>query len=180
MRAEVRLAGFGGQGVISAGMIAGRAIALHDHMNAVLTQAYGPEARGGACHANLIVSDERITFPKVTCPNLLILMSQEAYGLFAADLAPEGTMIVDEDLVETDQIRPDVHFYSIPATRIAEELGNKIVANVVILGAVAALVDYVHRDTLLQAVKESVPARFIDLNETAFEAGFETAKEMLS
>jgi 2-oxoglutarate ferredoxin oxidoreductase subunit gamma len=106
-------------------------------------------------------------------------MSQEAYTLFADDRAPDGTMIVDEDLVETEGIRSDIHFYAIPATRIAEELGNKIVSNVVMLGAVAALVEYIHRETLLQAVKDSVPERFVELNERAFVAGYEIAKEKL-
>jgi 2-oxoglutarate ferredoxin oxidoreductase subunit gamma len=176
MRAEIRFGGFGGQGVISAGVITGRAATIYDEKHAVLTQSYGPEARGGACNANVVISNDRISYPEVTSPNLLILLSQEAYGMYGEEIADGGCMIVDQDLVEADEIRKDIQFFEIPATRIAEELGNKIVANVVILGALVALSDVVSKEAMLEAVKASVPARFLELNERAFEAGYEQAE----
>jgi 2-oxoglutarate ferredoxin oxidoreductase subunit gamma len=173
MRTELRFAGFGGQGIISAGVIAGRAAALHDKKNAVMTQSYGPEARGGACHANVVVSEDPITYPKVICPNLLVIMSQEAFTCYSREITPGGMLIVDEDLVKDIALDGDIQLYSIPATRIAKELGNKIVANVVMLGAIAALSHAIRKKALLESVRESVPARFLELNERAFEAGYE-------
>lgn len=178
MRTELRFAGFGGQGIISAGKIAGRAAALHDGKNAVMTQSYGPEARGGACHANVVVSEDPVTYPKVTCPNLLVVMSQEAFACYSQEITPDGILIVDEDLVQDIELDEGIQLYSIPATRIAKELGNKIVANVVMLGAVTALEQVIRKQAMLESVRESVPARFLDLNERAFEAGYEYGEGM--
>jgi 2-oxoglutarate ferredoxin oxidoreductase subunit gamma len=178
MRAEIRFGGFGGQGVVSAGVITGRAATIYDDKHAVMTQSYGPEARGGACNASVIISDHPISYPEVTSPNLLIILSQEAYGMYAQNLVDKGCLVVDEDLVEIDEVPPEVEFYKIPATRIAEELGNKIVANVVILGALVAITDVVSKDAMLEAVRASVPQRFLELNEQAFDAGYQHARGM--
>jgi 2-oxoglutarate ferredoxin oxidoreductase subunit gamma len=159
--------------VISAGVITGRAATIYDEKHAVLTQSYGPEARGGACNANVVISDERISYPEVTIPDLLVLMSQEACSLFADNIVEDGCLIVDKDLVELDKVRAGLRCFEVPATRIAEELGNKIVANVVILGAMVSLSDVISREAMLAAVKASVPERFIELNQRAFEAGYE-------
>jgi len=173
MRTELRFAGFGGQGIISAGMIAGRAAALHDNKNAVMTQSYGPEARGGACHANVVISEDPVNYPKIICPNLLVVMSQEAFTRYSREITPGGTLIVDEDLVQDIEADEGIQLYIVPATRIAKELGNKIVANVVMLGAVAALSPAIRKKALLESVRESVPARFLELNERAFKSGYE-------
>jgi 2-oxoglutarate ferredoxin oxidoreductase subunit gamma len=178
MRAEIRFGGFGGQGVISAGVITGRAATIYDDNHAVMTQSYGPEARGGACNASVIISDQPINYPEVTTPDLLVLLSQEAYGMYSHNLVSEGWLMIDEDLVEIEAVPPGVHFYKIPATRIAEELGNKIVANVVILGALVALSDVISKEAMLEAVRASVPPRFLELNEKAFDAGYEHARGM--
>lgn len=179
-RTEIRFAGFGGQGVISAGMMCGRAAALHDNKHAVLTQSYGPEARGGACNANLIISTERITYPEVDCPQLLVVMSQEAFTTYGRDLPPDGKLILDQDLVDLGGTLLEQTVFQIPATKIAESLGHKIVANVVMLGALVALYPIVEKEAMLQSVRESVPQRFIELNERAFEAGFQYAGEAAS
>ena len=177
MRTEIRFAGFGGQGIVSAGIISGRAAALHDKKNAVMTQSYGPEARGGACNANVIISDQRITFPEVTMPNVVIVMSQEAYTKFGHEIAETGIMIIDEDMVDPHGVPETVRTLRVPATRIAEKLGNKIVANVVMLGVLATLGGVVKPEAMLAAVCASVPERFIDLNRCAFQAGCDFAKE---
>ena len=180
MRAEVRFAGFGGQGIISAGKIAGRAASIYGGKNAVMMQSYGPEARGGACNADLVVSDAVIGYPQLSQPSILVIMSQEAYEKYGQNIEPEGTMIVDEDLVEFGEIPPTVSdVYSIPATRMADGLGRKIVANVVMLGALAAITEIVSRDAMLDAILNSVPPRTKALNESAFVAGYERGKEAL-
>lgn len=178
MRQEIRFAGFGGQGIISAGRIAGQGAVIFDGKHAVLTQSYGPEARGGACAAEVIVSDAPVGYPVVATPDVAIIMSKEAYTTYGRDIRPGGTLIVDEDLVEYEP-RTDVRLIPVPATRIAEGLGRKIVANVVILGALAAAVPAISKDSLLKAVLAAVPPHTRGLNERAFEAGYAYVKEKL-
>jgi len=178
MRAEIRFAGFGGQGIISAGKITGRAAAIFDGKNAVMMQSYGPEARGGACNADLVVSDAAIGYPQLHRPGLVVIMSQEAYEKYGPTVDPNGTMILDEDLVDTSDAPPSVdRVYAIPATRLADELGRKIVANVVMLGALAAITGVVSRDAMCEAIVSSVPPRTVELNERAFATGFERGEE---
>jgi len=180
MRTEIRFAGFGGQGVISAAKISGRAAAINDKLNAVLTQSYGPEARGGACNANVVVSQERIAYPEVTLPSLLVILSQEAYTTFGSTIAPGGTLIVDQDLVDVEKVSSGVSLYKVPATHLAEELGNRIVANVVMLGAVVALTGFVSKEAMLNSVRDSVPSKFLELNEHAFEVGYDYGRKLKS
>ena len=149
MRNEIRISGFGGQGVVLAGYILGKAFALYDGFEAVMTQAYGPEARGGASSANIVVSDEPIYFPFVQRPDILIALSQEAYTKFRSTARQEATVIIDEDLVKPE---PDDKLFSIPATRLAEDLGRKIVANMIILGYFSAVTDLVKREAIEKAV----------------------------
>lgn len=180
MRTEVRFAGFGGQGIISAAKISGRAATVHDNLNAVLTQSYGPEARGGACSANVIISEGRISYPNVTTPNILVIMSQEAYTTFGSNIDKQGSLIVDQDLVDWGDISDDVHLYQVPATKLAEELGNRIVANVVMLGAVVAITGMVKKGAMIDSVDASVPPRFRELNKRAFEKGYEYGRKLKS
>ncbi len=180
MRAEIRFAGFGGQGIISAGKITGRAAAIYDGKNAVMMQSYGPEARGGACNADLVVSDAAIGYPQLHRPGFAVIMSQEAYKKYGPTLDPEGTLIVDENLVDMEELPPPVErVYAIPATRLADELGRKIVANVVMLGALAAITAVVSRDAMLEAILSSVPPRTKELNERAFVTGYERGEGAL-
>ena len=172
MRSEMRFAGFGGQGIVSAGIITGRAATLYDGKHAVLTQSYGPEARGGACNANVVIAEEKIAYPEVTSPDLLVIMSQEAFNMFGKDITEGGMMIIDQDLVEATEVPDNIRLVEVPATKIAEDLGNKIIANVVMLGAISALTDIVGKDAMLESIRASVPTRFLELNERAFEAGF--------
>ena len=169
----MRFAGFGGQGIVSAGIISGRAATLYDGKHAVLTQSYGPEARGGACNANVIIAEDKIAYPEVISPDLLVIMSQEAFNTFGKDIAEGGAMIIDQDLVEPTEVPPNIRFVEVPATKIAEDLGNKIIANVVMLGAISALTDIVGKDAMLESIRASVPTRFAELNDRAFKAGFE-------
>ncbi len=139
-RTEIRLTGFGGQGIILSGYIVGKAAAIHDEKQATFTQSYGPESRGGACSAQVIISDEPISYPHLTDPAILVVMSQAAYNKYAPDLEEGALLIIDQDLVETGEIAGDVKLLSVPATRLAEELGRKIVANIVMLGFFATYI----------------------------------------
>jgi 2-oxoglutarate ferredoxin oxidoreductase subunit gamma len=174
MRREIRISGFGGQGVVLTGYILGKALALYDGYEAVMTQAYGPEARGGSSSANLVVSDEPIDYPFVQHPDVLVALSQEAYTRFRSTLKEGGIVVIDADLVEPE---PGDVVHSVPATRIAEELGRRIVANVVVLGFYTALSDLIGREAVEQAVRSSVKAKAVELNLEAFARGYSCAAE---
>ena len=174
MRREIRIAGFGGQGVVLTGYILGKALALYDGYEAVMTQAYGPEARGGSSSANLVVSDEPIDYPFVQQPDVLVALSQEAYTRFRSTLKAGGLVVIDGDLVAPE---PGDVVHSVPATRIAEQLGRRIVANVVILGFYTALSDLIEREAVEQAVRSSVKAKVVALNLEAFARGYAWAGE---
>lgn len=175
-RAEIRLTGFGGQGIILSGYIIGKAAAIHDKKQATFTQSYGPESRGGACSAQVIISDEPVSYPHLIDPSILVVMSQEAYNKYAPTLRDGGLLIVDEDLVETGDLAGDVRLLSVPATRLAEELGRKIVANTVMLGFLAAVTDVVSVEAMREAVRTSVPKGTEELNLRAFGKGYEYAR----
>jgi 2-oxoglutarate ferredoxin oxidoreductase subunit gamma len=119
-RHEIRLSGFGGQGIITSGHILGKAAALFDGRHVTLIKSYGPESRGGACSAQVIISDEEINYPRVTKPELLVAMSQEAYSKYVDELADTGLLLIDEDLVALNHPRRGIRARAIPATRIAE------------------------------------------------------------
>ncbi len=172
-RTELRFAGFGGQGIILAGYIVGKAAAIYDKQNATLTQSYGPESRGGACSAGVVVSDSKVLYPKPVTPTVLTLMSQEACTKFEPQVPDEGVMLIDQNLVKPRRLNKTVKVYSIPATRIAEELGRKIVANIVMLGFFAGVTKIVSRDAMKQAITTTVPSALKDMNVKAFEQGYE-------
>ena len=176
MRQEIRFAGFGGQGIISAGRITGRAAVLHDKKHAVLIQSYGPEARGGACSAEVVVGDRPVDYPRVGTPDVAVIMSQEAYEKFGSDVKPGALLLLDQDLVEHEE-REDVRVVEVPATKIAEGLGRRIVANVVMLGALAALWPAISKEAMLSAIVEAVPPHTRDLNRKAFQAGVNYVEE---
>jgi len=171
-RIEIRLSGFGGQGIILAASILGKAAALYDHKHATMTQNYGPESRGGACSGQVIISDAPVSYPHLTHPDVVVAMSQEAYTKYTSDLADGGLVLIDEDLVKPNGRQIHARLFSIPATRIAEEMGRKMVANIVMLGFLAALDHSVSPDALRQAVRESVPKGTEEFNLKAFERGY--------
>jgi 2-oxoglutarate ferredoxin oxidoreductase subunit gamma len=174
MRKEIRISGFGGQGIGLAGRIIGKALAIYDDMEAVMTQSYGPEARGGASSADVVASEEPIDYPFVQQPDVLIALSQEAYTKFRSSANPDAIILIDEELVTpSDDDTPN----GIPATQLAEELGNRIVANMVMLGFFTALTDIVNRQAMEEAIGSSVKSRFVELNLKAFATGFEYALE---
>jgi 2-oxoglutarate ferredoxin oxidoreductase subunit gamma len=170
---EIRIAGFGGQGVILSAMIIGKAASIFENGYATLTQSFGPEARGGASSAQVILSDEPVLYPYLTRPDILVVMSQEAYTKFTPELKDTGILIVEEDLVRLSELPPGIRVYSAPATRLAEELGKRMILNVVMVGFFAAVTGLLSSDSLRNAVADSVPAAMRDLNLQAFDKGLE-------
>ena len=177
---EIRFSGFGGQGIIRCGLIAGKALALYDNKHATMTQSFGPEARGSACSSQLVVSDNRVLYPYISIPEILISMSQEAYEKYEPELKDEGILIIDKDLVKMKPARGKIKTYAIPSTRFAEELGNRIIANLVMLGFFSAITGIVSAEAMKKALPGLVPGRFLDLNIKAFDKGFDYGKELLA
>jgi 2-oxoglutarate ferredoxin oxidoreductase subunit gamma len=171
---DIRISGFGGQGVIMCASVIGMAGSIMEDGFATMTQNFGPEARGGACSAQLILSPTPILYPYVVKPDLEVLMSHEAFAKFGNDIKPNGTLVIERDLVQPHGITvPGVKVYGIPATRIAEELGKKMVLNIVMVGFFGAISGLLKRESLRKAVEDSVPAAFAELNRKAFDAGFD-------
>jgi 2-oxoglutarate ferredoxin oxidoreductase subunit gamma len=175
MRTEIRFSGLGGQGIILSGIIAGKAAALYDNKSATMTQSFGPEARGSACSAQLVVSDERVLYPYITRPDILVSMSQDACEKFLPDLKPGGILLIDHDLVKFNSEHSCV-CREIPATRFAENFGNRMVANLVMLGFFSAATGIISAESFKKAIPGSVPERFLDLNLKAFECGYNYLK----
>jgi len=177
---EIRISGFGGQGIIMMGMVLGKAAAIYDNKFATLTQSFGPEARGGACSAQLVISETKVLYPYLTAPDILVAMSQEAYHKFEATLKENGFLLIEEDLVRPHVPRPDVRQFSIPATRIAEQLGNRMFANMVMLGFLCAITAVVPLAAISQALPGLVPDRLLDQNLKALTKGHELGQQKLS
>jgi 2-oxoglutarate ferredoxin oxidoreductase subunit gamma len=170
---EIRISGFGGQGIIRCGYIVGKTASLFDAKFATLTQSFGPEARGSACSAQVLVDKDPIRYPYVTIPDTVVCMSQEAYDKFGSHITDDGVLMIDEDLVKIEGPPKGGSLYSIPATRIAEQLGQRIVANIVMLGFFTAVTDIISAGSVRKSLPSSVPERFVDLNLKAFEQGYE-------
>ena len=170
---EIRIAGFGGQGVILSAIILGKAASIFQGAFATMTQNFGPEARGGACSAQLILSESPVLYPYVNRHDIMVVMSQEAYVRFVPELKEGGILIVEQDLVRVSDLSKATQVYSIPATRIAEELGKRMVLNSVMVGFFTAVTNLLESDAVRKAVADSVPASFRELNLKAFERGLE-------
>ena len=172
-RKEIRISGFGGQGVVLSGNIIGKAACLFDDNFAVFTQNYGPESRGGSCTAEVVISREPIDHPYATRPQVQVLLSQEAYVKYGRN-APEGTLVVvDADLVKIDPAQQPPPL-AIPASRLArEEMGRPVVANIIMLGFLAARSDLVSYECLKKSILASIHAGTEDINTRAFELGYE-------
>lgn len=172
-RTEIRVTGYGGQGVILCGYLIGKAAAINGGKHATLNQSFGPEARGSACSAQVIVSDEKILYPYMRKPNIMIAMSREAYNKFVPELEGEGIVLVDEDLVKEAKVEKNIKLYKIPATRIAEDLGRRIVLNIVMLGFFTSITKLIDHDAVRKTVETSVPKGTEQLNLKAFDSGYE-------
>jgi 2-oxoglutarate ferredoxin oxidoreductase subunit gamma len=175
-RTEIRITGFGGQGVILAGIVLGHAVAVHEGKKAVQTQSYGAETRGGAARAEVVVSDEKIDYPKVISADITIAMSQESFERYGATTRLGSALFVDADLVTSESGSSGGTIYRVPATKIAaDEFKKTLAANMVMLGAVAAVTKVVRLESLKMSVREVAPKLSRDLNTRALERGFEWA-----
>ena len=171
---EIRLSGTGGQGLITAGIILAEA-AIMEGKEAVQSQSYGPEARGGASKAEVIISDSFIYHPKVVNPQVVLAMSQQAAKNYSGDLGPEGVLIIDTDLVP--DVPPDVHVVSVPITRLAvEKLGRDLFANIIALGLLVRVSGVVSFESIQKAVARRVPPATVDKNMEALSIGYEAIK----
>ena len=170
---EIRVAGFGGQGVILSAMILGKAGCIYQPGYSTLTQNFGPEARGSACSAQVILSDQPVLYPYVAHPDILVVMSQDAYRRFTPDLKAGGLLVVEQDLVRVDHPHGGIRIRSVPATRLAEELGKRMVLNIVMVGFFGAVTGLLTPEALRQAVADSVPKASVELNLRAFDRGYE-------
>jgi len=181
LRKDIRIAGFGGQGIILAGIVIGKAAALHDNLNAVQTQSYGPEARGGASKTEIVISDELIDYPKVQKPDIFVALSQAGLDAYLHDLKDGGILIIDPDMIKEEELlsfvkEHNTKLYKAPVTRTAvEKIGLKIVANIVMIGAITRMTKVISEEAARQAVAESVPPGTEKKNLEAFEAGAELA-----
>jgi len=173
-RREIRLAGSGGQGIIMAAVVLAEAAGVHEGKQVSQTQSYGPEARGGTCKAEVVISEAPIDYPKVSRPDFLLAMNQASVNTYFGDLKPTGLLIVDSTLVSKV---PTAKTVSIPFTRIArEEFGTDLVANMVALGALGYLSRDVSLESLEEALISRVPPGTEELNLKALRAGAKAAE----
>lgn len=174
-RTRIIFSGSGGQGVITASIILAEAAALHEDQNAVQAQSYGPEARGGATRADVILSDKEIRFPKVTQPNILICLTQEAYNKFSWIIRPGGLLLTDSHFViqerKVDARQVEMGMYN----AVIQEIGRSIVFNICVLGTLIGLTGIVRAESVLEVLKERVPGEFLDMNRQALELGIRVA-----
>lgn len=177
---EIRFSGFGGQGIIRCALITGKALSLYDDKFATMTQSFGPEARGSACSAQLVVSNDRVLYPYITHPAVLMALSQEAYEKYYGELPNGGILITDEDLVKLKSEHNNLAVWPVPATRFAEALGNRLFTNLVALGFFTAITKVVTPDAMKKALPGLVPNRFLKINTKAFEKGYDHGIQLIA
>lgn len=178
-RYNIRISGFGGQGIVLSGYILGKAAAIFDNKESAFTQSYGPEARGGACGATIVLSDQIIAYPLVGNADYLVALSEEAYSKYIVQTTPDSIILVDSNLVKSADIDNE-RILGIPATEFAMEMGNKIIANILMLGFFTGISKIVSVEAMKESIKTTVKKAFIDLNLEAFDRGYEYAAEFAS
>ena len=170
-RFEIRVAGFGGQGVVTIGRVLGAAFTIHEGLNSVNTRSYGPESRGGACRSEVVVSQGEIHYPNVRKADVLVALSQPALDKYIQDLKEDGILLIDPNSVK--DVPNNLLYYEVSAMEIAHSVGNVKYQNSVVLGALAALLkSMIKKESLKLAVSENVPTETIEKNIEAFEAGW--------
>ncbi len=170
MRTEIRLAGFGGQGIVLAGAILGES-AIIAELEAVQTQSYGPESRGGAARSEVVIADGPVDYPRVTVPDVLIVLSSAAMRKYGEERGKKTRTVVDSDLVQMEVEGAE----RVPFTMTAENLGRRIVANIVMLGFITNRFKLVPREAIEKAIMKRIPKGTEELNMNAFQAGWDLA-----
>ena len=176
-RIRLVFSGSGGQGVITAAIILAEAAVLYDSLNAVQSQTYGPEARGGATRSDVIISDSAINYPKVIEPNVLVCLTQAAYNKFSGIIRPGGLLLTDAHYV-TIQRKVDARQLEIPMyDTVMSEIGKPIVFNICMLGTLVGLTDIVKPESVMHVIKTRISQSFFDMNRKAFDLGIQLGKE---
>jgi 2-oxoglutarate ferredoxin oxidoreductase subunit gamma len=175
---DIRITGFGGQGVILSAHILGKAASIFGKYNATMTQSFGPEARGSACSAQLVIDEDRVLYPYIRRPDVLVAMSQEGYEKYKTEMSSDGILVYEEELVHPAKAKGKgkgkVKAYGIPAARLAEDVvGRKITMNIIMIGFFTAVTGLIAKEAMKEAVLSSVPAGTEKLNTLAFETGYE-------
>jgi len=168
MRLNVRFAGAGGQGVILSSVLLAKAYGLGENFNVTQTQSYGPEARGGTCKAEVIISDEDIDYMKVDDVDVFIAYNQTGYDKYCTDLDKKNIVLINSTLVVTE----NPQHYEIPATQIAEEMGKPQAINMVMLGALTKLLPKLHYSKVVEAIEKDIPMPVGKSNMEAFDKGY--------
>ena len=178
MYKEIRLSGTGGQGLILAGIILAEAAGVYGGHEVIQTQSYGPEARGGASRAEVIISDDAIDYPKVTSPDVVLVMSQQACDRYGRQVRPGGIVLVDDTNVSSIHSVEGATVVTLPITEIARhDVGRLVVANVVALGALVGATGVVTPEAMEKAILARVPRGTEELNMKAFNVGLEKGRE---
>ncbi len=175
MRKNIRLCGSGGQGIMTAGYILGKAASVFHDYEAIQAQSYGPEARGGAARSEVIISDREIGYSGLPETQYMMVMSQAAFDKYSNDLSDDAVVVIDPDTVPYVDYEEAI---KVPAKNIAEELGNTIVANIVMIGAFNEAAGLVPEKALEESVKDTVPPRFVDLNMRALKRGIDHVRNI--
>ncbi|MBI2953177.1 MAG: 2-oxoacid:acceptor oxidoreductase family protein [Chloroflexi bacterium] len=180
-RYEIRLAGLGGQGLLLAGLLLAEAAAIHEGKHAVQTQSYAPYARGGASASEVIISDKEIDYPRAQRPDIVVVLSQEAYDKYFRDLRNDGMLIVDSSTVEHIDTSKAYFYetYMVPLTEMARQAtGREMTASMVALGVIAGLTDIVSQESLMAAITTRAPKGTADINKRAVQAGIDAANKL--
>lgn len=178
VRFEIKIGGFGGQGIVTIGRILGEAFTLYEGINSVNTQSYGPESRGGACKSEVIVSNGKINYPNVRKADVLVILSQEALDTYIMDLKERGKLLIDPKTVNNIPGRHKYNIYEVPMMEIAYDLGGAKYQNSVALGALCRLMeDIIKEPSGRKAITNNVPRSTLNENITAFEKGINYVKE---
>ena len=179
-RCRMVFTGSGGQGVITATIILAEAAVLYENLNAVQSQSYGAEARGGATRADVIISDSTIDYPKVIQPNVLICLTQEAYNKFYRIIRPGGLLVTDSRYVTT-QKKVDAQQRELPMYQnVMDKIGKPIVFNICMLGVVIGMVDFISPDSIMKVLENRIPSDFLEINRRALDLGLELGGEFKS
>jgi 2-oxoglutarate ferredoxin oxidoreductase subunit gamma len=182
MKGRIRFvfSGAGGQGVVTAAIVLAEAAVLYENLVAVQSQTYGPEARGGAARSDVIISDSEIYFPKVTQPNVLVCLTQEAYNKYHSIIRPGGLLISDSRYVKTEK-KIDARQVALPMFRtVMEKIGNSVVFNMCLLGAVVALTDILKPESIVKAMERRLEHKFPEVNRRALDLGLRLGKESMN
>ena len=177
---DIVISGFGGQGVIMAGLVLGKTVSIYSDGYATMTQNFGPEARGGACTAQVVADCKPIRYPYVRHPDILIAMSQEAYDKHIADLEGDGMLLFEEELVDPQSLPKNVMAYGIPAARFAEEIGSSMVLNMIMLGFLAGTSGLVTPEACKKAIGATVPSHLTEMNHKAFDKGYNHGRAQIA